>query len=255
MRGDVDALGLASAAVLVAIAIAFSATQRLGLERGLLTAAIRAAAQLLLVGVALRLVLDPDQPIVLAIAWVAAMVVIASETVHRRAPTVPGARSLALVAFAASAGVTLGVLFGLGIFPFSARTLVPLGGMVVGNSMTAAIVVGRGLVEAVDAGRDELEARLALGKTGADAAAPLVRSVLRTALTPAIEGTKAVGIIALPGAMTGLILAGVDPVEAVRVQIVVMYFILAATATTTAVIALGVRRRLLTPDHRLARLP
>ena len=77
---------------------------------------------------------------------------------------------------------------------------------------------------------------------------------LRTALIPQIETTKAVGLIVLPGAMTGLILAGVDPIDAVQVQAAVMYLVLGSVATTTAVMALGIRRRLFTRDHRLVRL-
>jgi putative ABC transport system permease protein len=77
---------------------------------------------------------------------------------------------------------------------------------------------------------------------------------VRTALTSQIESTKTVGLIALPGAMTGLILAGVDPVDAVLVQVVVMYLILGAAATATALVGVGVSRRLFTADHRLVRL-
>jgi putative ABC transport system permease protein len=80
-----------------------------------------------------------------------------------------------------------------------------------------------------------------------------VRAALRAALTPQIETTKATGLVFLPGAMTGLILAGAAPLQAVLVQAVVMFLVLAATATT--VIALGLIRRLFTPDHRLLHLP
>ena len=77
-----------------------------------------------------------------------------------------------------------------------------------------------------------------------------MRTALRAALVPQIETTKAVGIVFLPGAMTGLILAGVDPLDAVLVQVVVMYLVLGSAATATTVVAIGVVRRLFTPDHR-----
>jgi putative ABC transport system permease protein len=83
---------------------------------------------------------------------------------------------------------------------------------------------------------------------------PYVRAALRAALTPQIETTKATELVFLPGAMTGLILAGTAPLQAVLVQAVVMFLVLAATATTTVVIALGLIRRLFTPDHRLVYL-
>ncbi|HWS48226.1 MAG TPA: ABC transporter permease, partial [Acidimicrobiia bacterium] len=78
-----------------------------------------------------------------------------------------------------------------------------------------------------------------------------VRAALRTAMIPHIETTKAVGLVFLPGAMTGLILAGTSPLAAVKVQAAVMYLVLGAAATTTAVVALGVQHRLFTNDHRL----
>ena len=149
----------------------------------------------------------------------------------------------------------LGVLFGLHVFPLTGRTLVPIAGMMVGNSMTATVLAGRRLTDELRDKRDEVEARLALGQASRQAATPYVRAALRAALTPQIETTKATGLVFLPGAMTGLILAGAAPMQAVLVQAVVMFLVLAATATTTVVIALGLIRRLFTPDHRLVHLP
>ena len=166
----------------------------------------------------------------------------------------PNLFPLALSAFGVAAVVVLGVLFGLGVFSLDARTLIPLAGLMIGNSMTATVLVARRVFEELRDKRDEVEARLALGQTSWDAAAPYVRNSLRTALIPQIETTKAVGLVFLPGAMTGLILAGVDPFDAVLVQAAVMYVVLGSVATTTTVVALGVRRRLFTRDHRLVRI-
>lgn len=254
MQGDVGALGLVASLSLVALAIGLSLWQRLGLERSLAWAASRALVQLLAVGLALGLILDPGSPLILSWLWVAGMVVFAAEVAHRRAPEVPGLRALALAAFTATAAVTLGALFGLGIFPLESRTLVPLAGLMIGNTMAASVVCARRIVEELRDGRTEVEARLALGLPSAEAARPHVRRALRTALIPQIETTKAVGLVVLPGAMTGLILAGVEPLDAVMVQAVVMFLVLGATATSATVVAIGLVRRLFTPDHRLVRL-
>ncbi|HEV2311345.1 MAG TPA: ABC transporter permease, partial [Acidimicrobiia bacterium] len=131
------------------------------------------------------------------------------------------------------------------------RTLVPIAGMMIGNSMTATVLAGRRLTDELHDKRDEVEARLALGQPSRQAATPYVRAALRAALTPQIETTKATGLVFLPGAMTGLILAGVSPFHAVQVQAAVMYLVLGSVAATTTVVALGVRRRLFTRDHRL----
>jgi hypothetical protein len=160
-----------------------------------------------------------------------------------------------MTAFAIAVAVTLGVLFGLRVFDATGRTVVPLTGMVVGNSIAATVLVGRRITEEMRDKREEIEARLALGLPGPVAARPYVRGAVRTALVPQIETTKAVGVVFLPGAMVGLILAGADPMQAVRVQIAVMYLVLGSVAMTTSVVAIGLERRLVTPDHRLVPLP
>jgi putative ABC transport system permease protein len=123
--------------------------------------------------------------------------------------------------------------------------------MVVGNSLAAGVLAVRRLVEAVGERRADLEARLALGLPWQEASRPTQRNVLRLAIAPDIERIKALGVVVLPGAMTGLILAGVDPLDAVRVQLAIMYVILGSVAVTTTTITLLGMRRLFTPDHRL----
>ncbi|MFQ5966973.1 MAG: iron export ABC transporter permease subunit FetB [Acidimicrobiia bacterium] len=252
---DITPAGVAASLILVGVAIAISVWQGLRVERTIAWASVRAIVQLLVVGVALVFVLDPGRSLAWSWAWVVAMVVFAGFTSVRRAPEVPAVLPLSLIAYAAAAIVTLSVIFGLGIFPLEARALIPLAGMMIGNSMNATILCSRRVIEEIRDKRAEVEARLALGQSSRTAAHPYVRTSLRTALIPQIETTKAVGLVFLPGAMTGLILAGVDPIDAVLVQAAIMYLILGSVATTTAVMALGVSSRLFTPDHRLKPLP
>ncbi|ORB71485.1 ABC transporter permease [Mycobacterium scrofulaceum] len=251
MSGQVGWAGLAASLVLVAFAAAVSLWQRLGLQGQLVWAAARALVQLLLVGGALTLLFEPGRSVWWAWAWVAGMVAYAGDLARRRAPEVPRLGPLAVAAFAAAAVITLGVIFGLRVFPLQARTLVPIAGMMIGNSMTATVLVARRLVDELRDKRDEVEARLALGLPSRQAAAPYLRTALRSAISPQIETTKATGLVFLPGAMTGLILAGVHPVQAVLVQAVVMFLILGSVAATTVIVALGLVRLAFTRDHRL----
>lgn len=255
MDGEVSIAGLATSLALVGVAAAVSLWQRLGLERQVVWAATRALVQLLLVGAALALVIEPGRTLLWSWLWVAAMVAYAGDVARRRSPEVPGVMWLAIAAFTAAAVITLGVLFGFGVLPLEGRTLVPIAGMMVGNSMTATVLVARRVVEELRDKRDEVEARLALGQPARQAATPYVRAALRSAVTPQIETTKATGLVFLPGAMTGLILAGVPPTQAVLVQAVVMFLVLGAVAATTVVMALGLVQRLFTADHRLRWLP
>lgn len=251
MKGDVGWWGLAASLIMIAAVAAVSFRQKLRLERDLAIAVARSLAQMLLVGAALGLIVDPDTWIGWSFLWVAGMVVFAAVTVSRRAPMLPGVLGVALVAMAGSAITGLGLLFALGIFPVAGRTVVPVAGMVLGNSLAAGVLTIRRLVEAVSERRADLEARLALGLPWQQAVRPTVRQVLRTGIAPDVERLKALGIVVLPGAMTGLILAGVDPLEAVRVQLALLYVILGAVTTTASVIALLGTRRLFTADHRL----
>ena len=254
MKGDVTWVGLLASLVLIGIAVGVSRWQRLGLEGSILLAVARATGQLLLVGLGLGLVLSDDAPLLWSWLWVAGIVVFAAVTVQRRAPAIPGLFAVATTAEVITAVISLGVIFGLSIFPLEARTLVPIAGMILGNALSAAVLAARRLVEEFTDKRDELEARLALGQSSHDAARPYLRVVLRTAMTPQIESTKAVGLVFLPGAMTGLVLAGVDPLDAVLVQLALMLLILGGVATVATVIVLGAARRLFTPDERLVPL-
>lgn len=252
-RADIGLAGLAASGILIAIAVSISLWRHLGLERQLLWAALRALVQLLIVGLALQLVVGDDDPLLFSLVWLVVMNVFAAYTTWRRARDVPSVFALSLFAYSASAVVTLGVLFGFRIYELEGRTIVPLAGIVVGNSLSATVLVSRRLFDAGYERRTEIEGRLALGLSSADAFRPVLRDSLRTALIPQIETTKAVGIIALPGAMVGLILAGADPADAVRVQISVMYLVLGSVATTTAVMSLGISRKMFTASDQLIR--
>src|SRR6266545_4845063 len=195
MNGQVSLGGLATSLALVAVAAVISLWQRLGLERQIVWAAARALAQLLLVGAALTLIIEPGRSLLWSWLWVVAMVAYAGDVARRRAPEVPRIMPLAIASFSAAAVVALGVLFGLRVFPLQGRTLVPIAGMVVGNSMTATVLAARRMVEELRDKRDEVEARLALGHPARRAALPYLRAALRSALSPQIETTKATGLV------------------------------------------------------------
>jgi putative ABC transport system permease protein len=129
--------------------------------------------------------------------------------------------------------------------------VIPIGGMVCSAAMTGTSLTKLRLRDEVERSRREVEARLALGLPRHEAFAPNVRAALRTALAPQIDSTSTVGLIALPGAMTGLIIAGVSPLLAIRYQIVVMYMVLGAAALAGVVVAKLSERLLFDEAHRL----
>jgi putative ABC transport system permease protein len=123
--------------------------------------------------------------------------------------------------------------------------------MITAESMKATGLTLRQLVEAITQARAAIETRLCLGLPAAEAFAPHRRSAARTALLPAIDSTKVVGLISLPGAMTGLVLAGVDPMTAIRYQIIVMYMLLASGTIAAALATRLAQATLFDHAHRL----
>lgn len=248
---SIGATGVAASLVLVVVAAALSWRDQLGLERSIAWASARALVQLVAIGSALVLVLDDDAPLALSWAWVVGMVVIGAATIAKRVPSIPGVFLLSAKALGAAMAVSLLVVFGLGIFPLEPRTIVPAAGMLLGNTIGSTVLAARRTLLEISEHREQIEVRLAVGLDGRSAVRPHLQESLRTAIGPQIEHTKIVGLIALPGTMTGLLLAGVDPLDAVLIQVAVMFLILGSVAITSVVVGRGVADALLTPDHRL----
>ena len=139
---------------------------------------------------------------------------------------------------------------------YEPRYLIPLFGMIVGNAMNGAALAAERLASELASRRGEVEAYLALGATPARAAAEPTRRAMSAALIPSVNGLMTVGLVQLPGMMTGQVLAGQSPLLAVRYQIVVAFMLTGATAMTTMIVVLWYRRTFFTSAAQLAlRLP
>jgi putative ABC transport system permease protein len=252
VEGPVGPWDVVLSLLLVAVAIVVSRWQRMRVEASILWASARAAVQLLAVGLLLRLIFESAGAWLWSSLWVVAMVVISAETVRHRAPVIPGIRLVAFVAIGAAGAVALGLVFLPDVIEPEPVMLVVVAGITIGNTMPGTVLAVRQLQQYVVDHRSELEGLLALGFDVAGASRFMIAQTARTALIPQIERTKVVGLIALPGAMTGLLLAGVDPLDAVMVQMVVMYVILGSVATSVAVVTVVGARRCFTPDARLS---
>ena len=242
--------GVALSVSLVGLAVLIAWRQRLGLAREVVIAGVRAGVQLFLVVVVL-LFLFKHAGLPGGFAWLAVMVVIAGQVAGRRGRGLRHSRYVATAAVAIAAAVTMGVLMAFGVIQTTPRVVVPVGGMVVSGAMGATGVTLARMVAEAKSQRAAIEARLSLGLSATAAFAPHRRELLRTALIPTLDSTKVVGLISLPGAMTGLILAGVSPEVAIRYQIVVMYMLLAAAVMAALAAAELGQRMLFTPAQQL----
>lgn len=256
---DVSWLDLALAAPLILVAVALSRWQRLGLERGFVIGAVRAVVQLGAVGYVLVYLFHSSRWWLVLLA-LAVMLVAATSASTRRGKKVPPRDRRALLGISGTAmllgsGVTLAYVTQvmLRVHPwYEPRYLIPLFGMIVGNAMTAAALAAERLASEMELRRGEVEAYLALGASPARAAAEPVRRALTAALIPSVNGLMVVGLVQLPGMMTGQILAGQSPLLAVRYQIVVVFMLAGATAMTAAMVVLWYRRTFFTPAAQLA---
>ena len=128
---------------------------------------------------------------------------------------------------------SLAILLLLQVFPPNPRYVIPVAGMMVGNSMSVTGVTLKRLTEGMAADINRIETALSLGATPRQALTPFIRSSLSTALSPILDQTKTMGIISLPGAMTGMIMGGASPFEATHLQIIVMNMLIGASSLSS----------------------
>jgi putative ABC transport system permease protein len=251
---DVSLGEVVAALALVAIAIVASRWRQAGLEEDIAIAVARSFVQLTAIGYVINLIFDEGN-LAFVFVLIAVMVLFGALTARNRAKNVPDAFWPLLIALAAAAVTTLGLVVALGIIDPKPRYLVPVGGMVVGNAMTAAAVALNRLGEDVRDNSRQIEATLALGATSSQAVAELVRRSLRSGMITLVDSTKTTGLIFFPGTMVGMLLAGADPVDAVRLQLILLYALLGSVSIAALIATTLARRNFFTPAHQLREPP
>jgi UDP-glucose/iron transport system permease protein len=247
---------LGFALLLVVVVVAISRRQKLGLERDLAIGTVRAFVQLYLVGLILAAVFSAARWYWVLLILMVMAAIATHAAVSRLAKPIPGVYWIAATALAISTAATLAWVIGIVVQPrpwWEPQYLIPIAGMILGNSMTSAALAGDRLQADLFTRRDEVEARLALGFSSREAVQPLVRASLRAAMIPTVNGMMTVGVVQLPGMMTGQILAGASPLTAIRYQIVVVFMLAVATAVGSLLFVRLAVRSYLTPAHQLRR--
>ncbi|HEV2997872.1 MAG TPA: iron export ABC transporter permease subunit FetB [Solirubrobacteraceae bacterium] len=245
---------VAATLALVAIAVAVSLRERLALEREIGVAVLRSAVQLTAMGYVIKLIFS-ENSLLFVVALLGLMALFGALTARGRARRVPRAFPALLIALVLAGAGTLGLVLALGIFQAQARYLVPVGGMVIGNAMTAAAVALNRLGDEVAEGRGQIEATLALGATATEAIRPVLRRSLRSGMIPLIDSTKTTGLIFFPGTMVGMLLAGAAPVDAVRLQLILLYVLLGSVSIAALTAVMLAYRSFFTAAHQLVDLP
>lgn len=247
---DVSLGEVAATLALIAVAAAVSLWRRADLERDIGLAVVRSFLQLTAIGFVIQAIFDSDS-LWLVVALLAVMVGFGAVTARSRARAVPGALVPLLLALSAAGAVTLGLVVVLGVFEPEPRFLVPVGGMVIGNAMTAAAVSLNRLADEMSSAAASIEATLALGATARQASAGIVTRSLRSGMIPLVDSTKTTGIVFFPGTMVGMLLAGADPVDAVRLQLILLWSLLGSVALSSVLAVSLAQGRFFTDAHQL----
>jgi putative ABC transport system permease protein len=256
MSTEVLEIGWVSGALMgLLLWVPFFAARNLGvsIQGMLLSGAARMVVQLALLGLLLSFFFEWNHPVLNAV-WLLVMVGAATQAVLKRVELkIPGGMFTILRSISIAAGGTLFFVLAVVVRPepfWDARYLIPLGGMILGNSMNGTTLATERFARAISSpeGRRLLETRLSLGAVGKEAWAPLAREAWKAAMMPVLNTLATLGLVSIPGMMTGQILGGSSPQTAAVYQALIMLAILASVALSAYLVIHGVADCLLDED-------
>ncbi|ATY85859.1 iron export ABC transporter permease subunit FetB [Kyrpidia spormannii] len=219
----------------VVLALILSLWQRLGMEKDMIVSTVRATVQLLIVGYILKVVFSIQGP-ALILAMILLMLVVATFNAAKRGRGMPGIHLRILFALTLTEAVTQAFLLLMRIVPPTPQYVIPISGMIIGNAMVVAGLFLNRLRAEAENRKEEINLILSLGGTPRQAIQPVLKTAVRAGMIPTIDSTKTTGLVQLPGMMTGQIIAGADPIQAVRYQLLILFAILASAALTSMVL-------------------
>lgn len=231
---------------LVVATIALSSWQKLGLEGSLALAAGRTIVQLTVVGYFLGVVFAFNSP-GLVLAVLGGMLVVAAIVARNRiSQKIPRLLPLIAGSILVSTALTLTYTNLLIVQPqpwYDPKTIIPLAGIVLGNAMNGAAIAGDRLVSTLNSSQLEIETHLSLGATPQQAVADYRRDAIKAGLIPTINSMMVVGLVTLPGIITGQLLGGANPIQAAAFQMLILFMLAFATLLTTVLVTQGLLRQ------------
>ncbi|MCC3357188.1 ABC transporter permease [Bacillus sp. REN16] len=225
-------LGLAIALIFVLIPIFLSKTFNLGLEKDTTIAVIRSIIQLFAVGYILKFVFETESLIYIFL-MVVVMIVAATQNARKKGKAIKGITWKIAATLIFMEVLTQAILLGFKITPATAQYIIPISGMVVGNSMVLAILFLNRFTAEVDTHQEQTELILSLGGTPKQAIHTQLITSIKASMIPTIESQKTIGLVQLPGMMSGQIIAGASPIQAVQFQLLVLFLLLTTAAVTS----------------------
>ena len=251
---DLSIPKMAIALGMVAIAVSLSVWQKLEITKNLLIATFRSIIQLIVVGFLLDTVFEIKQPVVILLIILLMSLMAAREAKNRVREKVPYVLPIMWVSVIVGTLATLFYTTFLVVQPetwYAPQYLIPLAGMILGNSMNGAAIAAERFTQDLVKRSREIETYLCLGATPRQAIANYQSDAIRAAMIPTINVMMVAGVVSLPGMMTGQILGGVSPLLAVRYQLVILFAITTANLITALILTNLVSRQFFTSAQQL----
>ena len=227
---SISSLLIASSLVLVTLF--FSYWQKLKLEKEIIISVIRAVIQLVAVGYVLEYIFGLQNPLFITLLLIF-MTFNAAYNASKRGKGIKNGLMISFVSIAVGTIVTLVILIFSKAIQYEAYQIIPVGGMIISNSMVALGLCYKQMASDFKNKREEVETKLSLGADILPSSIEIIRDSIKTGMLPTIDSAKTLGIVSLPGMMTGLILAGTSPVEAIKYQIMVTFMLLSTTSISS----------------------
>ena len=225
---------LLMATVLIAMAVIVSYQQKMRLELEILHSALRAVVQLVVVGYVLHFIFGADHPLFTG-GVLLVMLISAAVNGGKRGEGIIHAPWIAGVSIGIGAVITLAILLVANVLSFTPYQMIPVDGMVMSGAMVAVGLCFRQITTSFKSRQQEIQIKLALGATPMQSCKAILRAALIFSLQPTIDSAKTLGIVSLPGMMTGLILAGMSPMEAIKYQIIVIFMSFSSISIAIAI--------------------
>lgn len=229
---DLNIYSLLIASSLVLITLFFSYWQKLKLESEIFIGILRAIIQLVAVGYILNYIFGLKSPIFTTILLIV-IIFNASYNASKRGKNINGSLYISFISIGLGTLITLTVLVSAGAIKYEAYQIIPVGGMIISNAMVAIGLCYKQIVVSFKDKREEIETKLCLGADILPSSINIIRESIKTGMVPTIDSTKTLGIVSLPGMMTGLILAGTSPLSAIKYQIMVTFMLLSTTSISS----------------------
>ncbi|MGE7114012.1 ABC transporter permease [Lysinibacillus sp. NPDC047702] len=219
--------------IFVLLPLLLSKTLKLGLEKDTIIATIRSIIQLLAVGYILKFVFEAQSYLYIFL-MVALMIIVATLNARKKGKGIQGITWKIALTLVVIEAVTQGVLLGFHIVPAAAQYIIPISGMLIGNSMVLSILFLNRFTAEITSHHDEIELILSLGGTPKQAIHRQLMNAVKASMIPTIESQKTIGLVQLPGMMSGQIIGGADPIQAVQFQLLIIFALL-TTATLSSI--------------------